>query len=121
MMYPNFKDMLMRGEVNLIKDKIIAFVSSSEYNNTHTLTSHVTKCSDIQLLSGVTIQNGVLDANDITFNNIVLDSIIRSVIITTTDGILIAYIGNINGFPFDSKQKNIFLKWNDDKNKIVSI
>ena len=125
MIYPNFKDMLMRGEVNLIKDKLWCVLSSSSYNSTDTRVIDINISSKPQILQNKTLIGGVFDASDVIFGGVELNTIIKSVIIyTDKDNMLVACIENISGMPFDNTLKNnniIAVNWNNFQNKIMSI
>ena len=117
--------MLMRGEVNLIKDKLWCVLSSSSYNSTDTRVTDINISSKPQILQNKTLIAGVFDASDVIFGGVELNTIIKSVVIyTDKDNMLVACIENISGMPFDNTLKNnniIAVNWNNFQNKIMSI
>lgn len=123
MFYLNFKDMLMRGEINMIKDDIFCVLSSSRYNAGDIELADISIGSRQAVLQGKSIIGGIFDARDTMFGDVPKDFVINSVILYNKDGILVACIENINGLPLTNIKENGILNvvWNNHKNKIIGI
>ena len=117
--------MLMRGEVNMVKDEIWCVLSSSVYNSTDTILSDISMDSKPQLLKNKTVVGGIFNASDVRFGEVNNSVILKSIMIYTINGNkLVACIQNINGLPLDNtvSKINIFgVVWNKYQNKIMSI
>lgn len=118
--YPSFKEGLLRGDYNLINLTVRAVLIDTgayTYNSTHDFYNHITGVvgTESSPFTNKTIDNGLFNADDITFDSVTGNSIEAIIIFidtgnTHTDA-LVAYIDNAAGLPLTPNGGNINVVW----------
>lgn len=77
-------------------------------------------------LTGVTVANGVLDADDASFAAVAAGSTVSAVVLFIDTGVsgtsrLLAYIDTITGYPYVTANKVEIVRWSNGSYKIFSL
>lgn len=122
---------ILNGDIDFDTDTIkVALVKNTYAENLTTdefytaISSHVLD-TDITL-TGVTITNGVFDANDVTWESVAAGDTTEGVVIYKDTGSaatspLLAYIDTITGFPLTTNGGNVTVQWDNGVYKIFSL
>lgn len=131
--YKKAKEAMLSGDVDLVSNNLKLLLVNSSYapnQNTDNFVSNINS-SHIKarspIFSGVTINSGILDADDVVMSSYPGDAF-NAVVIYQDSGsdqtsILIAYIDTSEGLPFSgvNTNTNITIAWSNTLNKILSL
>jgi hypothetical protein len=131
-MYPSIKEKMLSGQFNWLSDSIVAIlVASGKYtpsvNHASLLDLPVTaRVATSDVLTGRTVVNNVVDADDYLFSN-VSGPQVAAVVLAVNSGTeatswLIAYLDKgVSGLPFNPSDGPAQLAWDNGANKIFAL
>lgn len=114
--YPKAKEALLKGEIDLLTDTIVAYLVDSadySYSSTHETLSDLplaARVSNVTLSSGKTVTNGLFDASNVVFTGVSGDPSEVVVIYDATSDNLISYHDGLSVTP---NGNDINLNFND--------
>lgn len=128
--YPKFKEKMLKAQVDLstrvikavlVKNTYAPVFSTNEFLSD--IQAHVTNTP--QQLSGVTVTNGVFDANDVTFPAVAADTH-KAIVLYIDTGVpatspLMMYFDDIPGFPFTGNGADAEIRWSSSDTRIFSL
>jgi hypothetical protein len=131
--YKKAKEAMLSGDIDLVSNNLKLLLLNSSYvpnQNTDNFVSNINSSyikARSPIFSRVTINSGVLDADDVVVSNYPGDAF-NAVAIYQDSGsdqtsILIAYIDTSEGLPFSgvNTNTNITIAWSNTLNKILSL
>lgn len=128
-LYPNGKENLLNGEIDLVDDTIkVAMIDTDTYtySATHEFYSDLSGIVDTPVaLTTKSTTDGVFDADDATFTSVTGNTVEALVIYkdtgTPSTSPLIVYIDSGTNLPVTPNGGDITVQWSDDASKIFSI
>lgn len=129
-LYPEAKENILRGEIALHSDtiKCSLLTATYTYSATHEFHSSLAGIIATQTLAGVTVADGVLDANDITWTGASLGTgnTITQAVIWKDTGVsatspLIVHIDSGRGLPFTTAGVDQLMEWDNGGDKIFAL
>lgn len=129
--YPAAKDRFLSGKLSWLTDPVVAVLVNTSYyvySDAHATLLDLTVASRIAAtgtLTGRTVLNGVVDADNVSFGS-VTGNPAKAVVLTTDNGTdassyLIAYLDSGTSFPINPDGGIIQLTWNNGASKIFAI
>jgi hypothetical protein len=127
--YPYGNQKILEGDIAWNTDPIVALLVGTEsytYNPVHQHLADVPEAARVAMsgtLTGRTADLGVADASDLVFAAVPAGPTANAVILlkstgTESNSVLIAYISDCRGLPYNPDGSNIELNWNNGASKI---
>jgi hypothetical protein len=130
-LYKKAGQRLLTGALNLSTATIKAAIVGPTYTPNLTTDEFLTAIASHrigvdQTLTGVTVANGVFDADNALFPAIAAGSTGYAVVLYVDTGVagtspLLYFADQITGFPFNTSGAEVEVKWNDGASKIFSL
>ena len=130
-LYAKGKEKILAAAINFVDDTIkVALVKNTypqDLTNDEFFSAIATYVVGTpQTLASKTITNGVFDAADVTYTTVPAGSTLEGVVIYKDTGVagtsaLLAYVGDITGFPLATNGGDITIAWSNGAYKIFSL